>query len=362
MSRTACAARSRRLTGQPALSLCDRLQIACRVVDRPPTGGGNLEAELRELRYEAAANVAPGRATATGHTRNDVAETALYRLAASGGVRALAALQSRRGSIIRPLIDLESAEIRAALAASGISWREDRSNDDRTMARNRIRRDVLPALETVSLAAIRNIGRTARLAAAERDYVDSVASGLIDDDGSIDLRRIQQSHVAVQRAALSLAARRAGVVLGDADIESLRMQTTRGHELRSLPGGRLARRVGARLTFAARPTPDLSPRALPVPGSVAFGRHTISARAESPDGLDPELAGSLVVRAWTPGDRLVGHRTTASRMLQKAGVAGPDRIDFPVIVAEGVVVAIPGVATARESRRSPGIAIGRLPA
>jgi tRNA(Ile)-lysidine synthase len=48
--------------------------------------------------------------------------------------------------IIRPLVDLSRAEVRAFLEARGQAWREDETNADPAFARNRLRREVLPLL------------------------------------------------------------------------------------------------------------------------------------------------------------------------------------------------------------------------
>jgi tRNA(Ile)-lysidine synthase len=82
---------------------CRRLCAALRIdlhIERPELEPGNLQAAAREARYEAAERLRAraGAATiVTGHTRTDVAETVLYRLAVSPGSRALLGLAARHG-------------------------------------------------------------------------------------------------------------------------------------------------------------------------------------------------------------------------------------------------------------------------
>src|SRR5919201_1391208 len=64
--------------------------------------GPNLEARARDARYAAAREHAAGRTIATGHTLTDQAETVLYRLASSSGVRALGAMRPRSGDLAGP--------------------------------------------------------------------------------------------------------------------------------------------------------------------------------------------------------------------------------------------------------------------
>src|SRR5918999_40462 len=87
-------------------SLCELLEIEL-VVGRPELPAGNLQADARAARYEAAERLRLERGAdwvATGHTRTDLAETVLYRLAVSPGRRALLGLAPRHGRVVRPLL------------------------------------------------------------------------------------------------------------------------------------------------------------------------------------------------------------------------------------------------------------------
>src|SRR5262245_20825338 len=67
--------------------LCEQLGIEL-VVERPDLGTGNVQAEARKARYAAASGMVGSRGldwVATGHTRTDLAETVIYRLATSPG-------------------------------------------------------------------------------------------------------------------------------------------------------------------------------------------------------------------------------------------------------------------------------------
>ena len=186
--------------------LCRRLGVPLAVVDGAVEPGSNLESRLRDVRLAAALAEAGGDPVATGHTASDRAETILYRLATSGGVMALPALPARDGARVRPLIDLGRDEVRQELHRRAVPWCEDASNDDPRHARNRVRAEVLPVLAALNPAADRNIARAGRLAADERDLVDTIAVRLVETDGSIDLAALRREHVAVQRAAIRLAA------------------------------------------------------------------------------------------------------------------------------------------------------------
>ncbi|MGE4562142.1 MAG: tRNA lysidine(34) synthetase TilS, partial [Rhodospirillales bacterium] len=70
-----------------------------------------------------------------GHTREDQAETFLMRLEKGSGPDGLAAMSWVRAlpfcRLVRPLLELTRAALRATLAAFGQAWIEDPSNNDR---------------------------------------------------------------------------------------------------------------------------------------------------------------------------------------------------------------------------------------
>ena len=86
-------------------------------------------------------------AIATGHHMDDVAETFLMKLrrASLCGIRE----KSEVGVIhfVRPLLGCRDEELKDYLRKYGESWREDATNDDTSIERNRVRHEVIPFLE-----------------------------------------------------------------------------------------------------------------------------------------------------------------------------------------------------------------------
>lgn len=217
-------------------SLAQRLAVPLQIVDGRVADGGNLEARLRDVRREAAIAAAGADPIATGHTLSDRTETVLYRLAASGTPRGLAALPPRDGQWVRPLIDCSRDDVRRELAARGIGWRDDPTNLVAGPARNRIRLDVLPALAQAHPGAERNLARAAAIADDERALLDALADDLIRNDGAVPIDALADAPAALQRIALRRAAARVGVTLGHDDVEALRTDARR----RTLPGAAMA--------------------------------------------------------------------------------------------------------------------------
>ena len=86
-------------------------------------------------------------AIATGHQADDMAETFLMKLrrASLCGLRETSEVDGIR--FVRPLLGCRDAELKAYLRKYGETWREDASNDDVTIERNRVRHEVIPFLE-----------------------------------------------------------------------------------------------------------------------------------------------------------------------------------------------------------------------
>jgi tRNA(Ile)-lysidine synthase len=144
--------------------------------------GRSTEDAGREARYRFLERVADelGRAAriATAHTADDVAETILLRIARGSGLRGLRGIPARRGRVIRPLLGERRATLRAALDAAGIAYLKDATNEDPAAAdRNRIRHEVLPALEQLNPRIVEALQRLGRLATGDDEALDAIAAG-----------------------------------------------------------------------------------------------------------------------------------------------------------------------------------------
>jgi tRNA(Ile)-lysidine synthase len=139
----------------------------------------SLEDAARRLRYsflERAASALGADRIAVGHTQDDQAETFLLKLIRGAGLAGLAGIYPRRDTVIRPLLDVSRAELRAYLAGVGEAWSEDESNADVVNPRNRIRHNVIPELDRAAGALTTPaIARAAALAREDADWLDELA-------------------------------------------------------------------------------------------------------------------------------------------------------------------------------------------
>lgn len=133
--------------------MADRLGLECFIAGTAAGSAakGNLESRLRHERrrfFQALIAQTGSSAVALGHTRDDQAETVLFRLLRGTGLSGLSGiLPATAEGIVRPLIGATRAQTIQFLLTRGIAWREDSSNSDPRFARNRIRHQLLPQLE-----------------------------------------------------------------------------------------------------------------------------------------------------------------------------------------------------------------------
>ncbi len=346
--------------------------------------GESAESAARRVRYgflEETRAAAGALYIATGHHRDDQAETVLLRLLFGSGIEGLGGAKTVHGAVVRPLLGMPRDALRAVLAETGLSAVEDPTNADLGTPRNRIRHAVLPALAGEDPADPDIAPRLARLAAraqaagAVLDRRIAGAAGLRDlanGDAALDRHAVASLPRPLLPIALAALHRRAGAPYpaGEAAREELSRQ------LAGAASGSFGVRVdcgdgwcwrveGALLTLRRAPdrkrTADFT-YTLEIPGdleipelSVRVGLHHrpvepwMFTGAPHRAGLAlPLVAGDRVtVRNRRPGDRLHPLGSSGSRRLKEVLVdrrvpqAGRARI--PLLCVGERIAWVPGV-------------------
>jgi tRNA(Ile)-lysidine synthase len=152
--------------------------VSGRRVNVPDSG----EAEWRAARWEFLVGWARelSAVVVTAHTRDDQLETVVMRVLRDPrhtSARGLAAMYAR-SAIARPLLDVSRADITAYAAALNVRYVDDPSNLDRAHLRNRVRLDLLPALERAHPGFGDEMVAVSRSAAAWRESVERVVDTL----------------------------------------------------------------------------------------------------------------------------------------------------------------------------------------
>jgi tRNA(Ile)-lysidine synthase len=341
------------------------------------------EAAWREARWEFLRSVARcvDGVVVTAHTEDDQVETVLMRAMRGAGARGLAALYARRADVERPFVRVRRPVLERYLAVRRVPWIEDPTNTNRRYFRNRVRHELLPALVAARPGFDDELLRLAQRAAVLRGEADAVVAGIARDVAShavgvgaaadpygvalsvatADLAGYDAASLGVLWPAL---AARVGVALDWRGTErAVAFTMTRGRAGASiqLAGGWEIVRDRRLFTLrrGRRETPN--PADLPPAGALRWGRWSFvrEERASATGAWRAVLPSErpLVVRAWRPGDRMAGPSGTPRRVKRffgDAGIVGPERVGWPVVLAGEEIVWIPGVGRGAAARESSG--------
>jgi tRNA(Ile)-lysidine synthase len=379
--------------------MCRAWRVPCVVVRLapPPTS----EAAARAGRYAALAEVterAGSQAVLVAHHAEDQAETVLFRLLRGTGPRGLAGMPACRrlggtepGTwLLRPLLGVDGAELAEWARAHALRPREDPTNRDLRIARNRIRHEVLPALEsgapgTRDLLLTLAAEARGREVALERILEEALSRVIRGDPGGPELVVARDPLLAYPDPLLAELVRRV-VRRGGGEISrggvDLALRFLRhagsGRGVTPASGLRIVRDFD-RFRFRLGPEPTIAtevdgPRELGIrfgseggegwvvtrPGSawrVRWGEGEAGGdagwRAAFPLDL---LRFPLTVRGRRSGDRVridlrpgaVPRRRSLKKLLTERRVSRDAREAVPLLVdAEGLVIWIPGAWRSR---------------
>ncbi len=359
------------------------------LVEHAPVTGGNVEQTARDLRRSFfVRELESGRLhrVALAHTRDDQAETVLFRFLRGAYTTGLAGMRPvTPEGLVRPLLEADRDAVREFLAGRGLDWREDSSNLDHRFTRNRIRHSLLPALIrdwNPGLAGL--LASHAQLAQDDEDYwrgeVDRIAADLLvggDGDVVAPVARL----AALPNALLRRVIRRAiTVVKGNTrqidfqHVENVVRLVRRGASESGeteVPGVEIVRSFGStRFSLAgADAAGDYSveltpPCTLELPGSgfrVSMEIVDREERMPAETGLlhatlkadldwaavqsltsDVPQGGCIVLRNWKPGDAYQPagrHREhKLKHLFHESRIAIWERGGWPVITADGRIV------------------------
>jgi tRNA(Ile)-lysidine synthase len=149
--------------------------------------GFSIEEAARALRYPflfAQARRFHAQAVAVGHHADDQAETVLMHFLRGAGLDGLKGMLPRdllpvwdpEIPLVRPLLETPRTAILAYCLENDLTPRLDPTNDDPTYFRNRLRHEVLPALETYNPRLRAALTRTAQTLAADYETLQTLTN------------------------------------------------------------------------------------------------------------------------------------------------------------------------------------------
>jgi len=198
------------------------IQFICKVVEVDENSGLGLEAAARQARYDAIRNlVEEGDWLLSAHHEDDQAETLLLNLMRGSGLAGLAGIGAShpfgRGMLVRPLLGISGADIRAYAEDRGLGWTDDPSNLDTRFDRNFLRQEIMPALEERWPGVSQRLNRSAELAGEASELLNDLARldltvvGASDTPDRLDIGRLSSISEARQRNVLRYALRIRGL-------------------------------------------------------------------------------------------------------------------------------------------------------
>ena len=323
---------------------------------------GNLEQAMRTARRDFFAGLlSDGIADriALAHTRDDQAETVLFRVIRGSGLSGLSGIHPVTGDgIVRPLLDVSRAEVVNFLRDRNETWREDASNRDQSFARNRIRGTLLPQLAREWNPRIGNaLTQLADLAFEEERWWSGEMARSTGTE--LDVRTVRELPRAVARRLV-----RRAIVEAKGDARGIGFEhVERILELIAKERGDGSLRVAGleiRRSFdwvrfakptSIRPEPILVeiPGTCESPDGVGRLHFELGEKGVSPpcDTLKVELcwrkiSEPVAVRGWQPGDhyRPLGEARdqTVADMFQRSRVPSWRRRGWPIVTSAGKIL------------------------
>ena len=194
-------------------ALCERYDTPCDIESVPvlelaERNRRGIEETARDARYEFLRAVAERHrcdAVAVAHTSDDQAETVLHHILRGTGLTGLRGMEWSRsldgaGRLIRPMLGIWRTEIEQFLAELGQEFRQDVTNQDVSLTRNRLRHELLPRLERDFNGRVReHLCQLAEQAADCEEAMHIAADTLLDAallDRSERVARLQRDTLA----------------------------------------------------------------------------------------------------------------------------------------------------------------------
>ncbi len=239
----------------------------------------NLEQAARDARYDFLAKAAEKKDSKyilTAHTLDDQAETVVMRLLRGSAAEGLSGSSAMRPlsadsdvQVVRPLLSwARRADTENYCRFKEVEFRSDSMNEDEAFSRVRVRKQLLPLMQSFNNRIVETLSRTANLLNEDASALSNQANQLIETAAansnksetgspSLDVKVLANAAPAVRRRAV-----REWILRARGNLRRLEMvhllgvekllEGERGGRVAELPGGMTVTRKQGRLELAPK--------------------------------------------------------------------------------------------------------------
>lgn len=337
-----------------------------------------VEAAARDARYAAIADIARARDVAAvllAQHQDDQAETLLLQLGRGAGPHGLAAMPAAARDAggwwwLRPLLDVDRADIEAYVAHRGLDYVDDDSNVSPRHRRNALRSEVVPNIKRVLPGYPATFARAAGHQADAARMLDELASidaGAGDDALACERLAALAPHRA--RNALRWFLRRQGLRAPstarlDAMLAQIANPRPDARVCISHEGAEIGVYRGRIVVHGC--TPAAYVRMWHGEAVLALPHGRLVFEAVLGEGVSAEKLSrnAVVVRPREGGERVQFHggrpRRALKSWLQEAGLPEWERRALPLVFCGDALVAVPGLGIDVAFHAQPGERAYRL--
>jgi len=336
----------------------------------------SLQEAARELRYlffDQAMDTLDLDKVAIGQTADDQAETVLMRLIRGGGARGLKGIPPVRGRYIRPLTEVWRAELLQYARHKRLSFVQDSSNLKNDYLRNRIRRELLPALGGYNPSIKHRLLHLAEVLGEDESYLEGIAQeiakGIVKagEEVSIPIPSLISLPAALQARVMqhAFALLSSGSILEYPHIKGIKdlIQRGGGSKRMILPGGYWAMKSYDNLVLGKEGEPPQGMAGeieLAIPGRTRLDKLGVELEATiakgSPDPpADPDaayidyhrLALPLRARSFRPGDSFIPLGMKGRKKLKNffidLKIPRAERLKIPLVISGNDICWVAGL-------------------
>lgn len=338
--------------------------------------GRSLEEEAREVRYAYFAKLMQERKIpilVTAHNADDHAETLLFRLARGTGLAGLGGISEVRpfqgGVLVRPLLGMTKREIVDLCSRLSLEYVTDSTNADTAYARNRLRAEVLPVMESLFSGVSVRMGEMSARLREDEEVLSAMAEEFLSThvaEGKCPVAPLLLQPPAIRRRILTAwLAHECGITLEQVHLDALGnlIAAAVPHSRLSLPGNTTVAIEDEALSVVREAEFSSTPYDLPFcegACEILDGRWTVWAKKDEPNTKIHNLSTAPYIilsnesaimekdlhwRARRAGDRILmgGMHRSVRKLFCEAKLPLEVRASLPLLCMGEEIVWIPFV-------------------